>query len=249
MKKTSWGHFARWYDDLLEKEGTYQKDLILPNLLRLLNIRKGESVLDVACGQGFFAREFYKAGAEVIGIDISEELIKIAKERSPLAIKYYVSQAENIQPLGNSSCNKIAMILALQNIEDVNKVFKECNRILKHNGVIYLVLNHPAFRIPKKSAWGWDKEGKIQYRRIDAYLSESRDKIQIHPGIKASEFTWSFHRPLQFYFKKLWKNGFYVTKLEEWNSYKKSEKGPRSDAEDIARREIPLFMFIEAIKS
>lgn len=249
MKKTSWGPFARWYDELLEKEGIYQKDLILPNLLRLLNIRKGESVLDIACGQGFFAREFYKAGANVTGIDISQEQIEIAKKRSPLGIKYYVAPAENIQSLGSSSINKITIILALQNIEDVNKVFKECDRILKHDGIIYLVLNHPAFRIPKHSAWGWDEEKKIQYRRIDAYLSESRDKIQMHPGVKASEFTWSFHRPLQIYFKMLSKNGFCVTKLEEWNSYKKSEKGPRSDAEDKARREIPLFMFIEVIKS
>jgi len=248
VKKTSWGPFARWLDDLLEKDGTYQKDLILPNLLRLSNIRKGESVLDIACGQGFFAREFYKAGANVTGIDISKELIEIAKKRSPFVIKYYTTEAKNIKPLANSSINKITIILALQNMEDVNKVFRECDRILKHNGAMYLVLSHPSFRIPKQSSWGWDEGRKIQYRRIDSYLSESRDKIQMHPGIKASEFTWSFHRPLQYYFKMLCKNGFCVTRLEEWNSHKKSEKGPRSNAEDKARHEIPLFMFIEAIK-
>ena len=66
-KKTSWGKVAEWYSDILEKEeGTYQKDLILPNLLRLTDIKKNETVLDLACGQGFFSREFIKLGAKVV---------------------------------------------------------------------------------------------------------------------------------------------------------------------------------------
>ena len=36
--KTSWDGVAKWYNDLLHGEGTYQKELILPNLLRLLKI-------------------------------------------------------------------------------------------------------------------------------------------------------------------------------------------------------------------
>jgi ubiquinone/menaquinone biosynthesis C-methylase UbiE len=42
---------ADWYDDVLNKEGSYQKEVILPNLIRLLEIKKGESVIDIACGQ------------------------------------------------------------------------------------------------------------------------------------------------------------------------------------------------------
>lgn len=80
-KKTSWGKVAEWYSDLLEKqEGTYQKDLILPNLLRLMEIKKGETILDLACGQGFFSREFLKSGAKVMGVDVSRELIHLARE-------------------------------------------------------------------------------------------------------------------------------------------------------------------------
>src|SRR4051812_22350284 len=57
-KNTSWEPVAEWYGKLLEGEGTYQKELILPNLLRLMDIRRGDAVLDLACGPGFFAREF-----------------------------------------------------------------------------------------------------------------------------------------------------------------------------------------------
>ena len=44
---------------------------------------------------------------------------------------------------------------------------------------IYFVINHPAFRIPRASSWGYETaEGgaNIQYRRIDKYMSE--DKIK-----------------------------------------------------------------------
>ncbi|MEK7534332.1 MAG: class I SAM-dependent methyltransferase [Patescibacteria group bacterium] len=249
MKKTSWGDFAGWYNDLIEKEkNTYQKELILPNLLRLLAIKKNDVILDIACGQGFFPREFAKLGAKIIGVDISQELIDIAKKKSS-SITYYVSLAENMPFLTGSSIDKITIILSIQNIENANDVFKECNRVLNSQGQMYLILNHPAFRIPKETSWGWDGKRKIQYRRIDSYLSESKAKIQMHPGSSPNEFSWSFHRPMQFYSKALLKNNFCISRIEEWNSHKKSEPGPRAIAEDRARREIPLFLFIEAKRS
>lgn len=78
--KTSWGNVAEWYDELVEGEGTYQKDVILPNILRLLDSKKDETILDLGCGQGFFAREFTKKGARVIGVDVAPELIALAKK-------------------------------------------------------------------------------------------------------------------------------------------------------------------------
>jgi len=254
--KTSWGKVAGWYSDLLEKEeGTYQKDLILPNLIRLMDVKKGEMVLDLACGQGFFSRELFKLGAKVIGVDISKELIaladKIGKENK-FKIDYKISPADDLNFIKEKSIDKIVIVLAIQNIENVAGVFKECQRVLKPSGKLFLVLNHPAFRIPKQSSWQWDPSAgsgqAAQYRRIDQYLSESKIEIQMHPGNKPQEKTISFHRPLQYYFKLLGKNGFAVDRLEEWNSNKKSQPGPRAKAEDKIRKEIPIFMFLEAIK-
>jgi ubiquinone/menaquinone biosynthesis C-methylase UbiE len=246
--KTSWGKVANWYNNLLEKEeGTYQKQLILPNLLRLLQIKKGETVLDLACGQGFFAREFSKAGAKVTGVDISKELIELAKKYDDQSIEYHVAPADDLSFLKNKTIDKVTLILALQNIENVHGVLKESNRVLKDHGKLFIILNHPAFRIPKESSWGWDGEKKIQYRRIDSYLSESKVKIQMHPGENPKEKTISFHRPLQFYFKMLNKYGFCVSRLEEWNSNKTSEPGPRAQTEDRARKEIPIFLFIKSV--
>ncbi len=248
-QNTSWGKVAGWYDDLLETdESTYQKTLILPNLIRLLEIKKGETILDLACGQGFFSRELHKAGAKVMGLDISEELVKIAQKSSPKEIQFFVSSADKLALIKDGSVDKITLILAVQNIENVKDTFSECTRVLKPSGSFYIVMNHPAFRVPKKSSWGWDEKNSIQYRRIESYLFESKIEIDMHPGERKMEKTVSFHRPLQYYFKNLSKAGLCVVALEEWNSNKTSNSGPRARAENLARKEIPLFLFLEAKK-
>lgn len=246
-KSTSWGKVANWYNNLIEKdEDSYQGRLILPNLIRLLEVKRGEIIVDLACGQGFFAREFAKLGAKVTGVDISSELIDIAKQDK--SVEYQVSSADKLGFLQSESVDKVVIILSLQNIENANEVIREVSRILKRQGKLFVVLNHPAFRIPKESSWGWDYAKKVQYRRLDSYLSESKEQIQMHPGDNPSEKTLSYHRPLQFYFKALNKNGFLVSCLEEWNSHKVSEKGPKKEAEDKARKEFPLFLYLEAVK-
>ena len=252
--KTSWGKVADWYNDLLEKEaGSYQKTLILPNLLRLLAIKKNETILDLGCGQGFFSREFAKAGAKIIGVDLSPELIAIAQKNSLKNAAYHIGSAEDLNFIKNNTLDKIVMILSIQNIDNVHKVFQECRRILKPNGKLFIAMNHPAFRIPKQSDWGYDEKNKIQYRRVDKYMSEKKLTILMNPSAKfrqvKEQYTVSFHRPLQFYFKLLGNNGFGVTRLEEWTSNKTSQPGPKTAAENQARKEIPLFLFLEAKKS
>lgn len=250
---TSWNGVAKWYDSLLSMDGTYQKEVILPNLLRLLNIKKGEKVLDIACGQGFFSREIAKLGGEVTGADIAPDLIKFAKEKAGPNENYLVIPGDRLaENIPADKFDKAIIILAIQNIENLNGVILHAHRALKVGGRLFLVLNHPVFRNPKKTAWGFDEVSKTQYRRIDEYLSESRTEIDMTPGSTKKDIdmlTVSFHRPLQVYFKVLNKNNFLIARLEEWISNKKSEAGPRQKAEDKARKEIPLFLFIEAVKS
>lgn len=247
-KDTSWGNVADWYHAHLKRPaGTYHRDVILPNLLRLMEIERGEVVLDVACGDGFFSRELFHAGAKVIGADIAPELIKIAAKNSPKEIAFHSAPADKMPFAKDASVDTVLISLAIQNIDDMRAAFAECSRVLKPGGKLFLVMNHPAFRIPKQTSWGWDGD-KVQYRRVDKYMSELRADIQMHPGDAPEEMTVSFHRPLQYYFKMLNKTGFVVGRLEEWISHKKSVKGPRAKAEDTARKEIPMFLCLEAIK-
>lgn len=250
-EKTSWGHVAAWYDALLQKEGTYQSEVILPNLLRLMSIKPGDKILDLACGPGFFSQHFAQKGAKVLGLDISPEFISMAREKflnGPLADKldFKVGSSDDLSFLPNGSMDKIAIIMALENIQNVPETFSQCYRVLSRSGSMHMVMNHPAFRIPGASSWEWDDEKKVLYRRIERYLSESSAKIKIHPGSNPREYTVTFHRPLQWYFKHLTNKGFCITRVEEWISHKKSQKGPRKEQEDRARKEIPLFLYIEA---
>ena len=247
-RNTSWDNSAKWYDDLLEKGGTYQSDLILPNLLRLMNLKSYTKVLDLGCGTGFFARHFLKAGGIVTGVDLGKDLIEVAKARSDKKIQYHVGSADDLRFLADNYFDRIVVVLALQNMEDPTKVLKECKRVLKNDGKILLVLNHPSFRVTKNSSWGWDDGNKIQYRRIDAYLSAARSKIQMHPGDDPSVHTWTFHRSLQDYFKMFAKNDLAVARLEEWISPRVTQAGSRAKAENFARKEIPLFLFLELVK-
>jgi len=250
--ETSWGVVASWYDELLKGEKTFQKEIILPNLLRMMDIKKEDRIIDIACGQGFFTNEFAKLGAEVYGTDISKELVDLANKNSPESIKYFVSSAHKIAFAENNSFDKATIILASQNMENFSAVLKECSRILKSGGKLFLVLNHPAFRIPQKSDWGFDENKNIQYREVEQYMSEIMTKIDMNPGerdLRMKKYTVSFHKPLQSYFKDFKNSGFCVENLEEWVSNKKSQPGFRQKAEDKARKEIPLFMCIELVKN
>lgn len=243
-KDTSWNRVADWYDEHLKDDDTYHAKVIAPNLMRILSPQKGMRILDLACGEGYFSRMFRSSGAQVVGVDLAETLIEKAKKQSP-EIAYHVSDAKDLSFATDQSFDAIVCVLALQNMERLEPVFKECSRVIKPNGRMLFVLNHPAYRIPKKSSWGWDDANKVQYRRIDAYLTPRREKIDMSPGKGGGESTWSFHRSLQDYMKALTGAGFAITKMEEWISHKKSEKGPREDAENNARKEFPLFLLVE----
>lgn len=255
-KKTSWGGVADWYDDLLETSAdSFQAKVILPNLLKILGIKsknKELKIIDIACGQGYFSRAFEATGAKVTAVDISSELIRKAKERSKETIHFHVASADRLSFASNSSFDVATIILSLQNIENFQGALSEAGRVLRRGGRLLLVLNHPAFRIPQKSSWAWDDKKGKQYRRVDSYLGEYMIHIDMTPGEKnknKKEKTISFHRPLQSYFKSLSKAGFVVAGLEEWVSHKKSQKGPRSTEEDRIRKEIPMFLMLEAVKA
>jgi ubiquinone/menaquinone biosynthesis C-methylase UbiE len=242
----SWSGVADWYDNYLETTAdSYQEKVIAPNLQRLMAVKKGMRLLDIACGQGFFTRKFQQWGACVAGSDISPELIAQAKRHCP-DIPFHIAPSHQCTFAQDGSFELITIILAIQNIEKLQETLQEASRLLVPSGRLILVLNHPAFRIPKRSSWGWDETSQTQYRRLDGYLSASTVPILMHPGQRQSESTLSYHRSLQDFFKALYKARLSVTRLEEWISHKKSDRGARQAAEDRSRKEIPLFLMLEA---
>lgn len=247
---TDWGPVAGWYDQLVGESGSeYHRAVVIPGTLRLLALKPGDACLDVACGQGVFCRVLHQLGIRVTGVDAAAELIQIARQRSEPAITYAVGDARDLAFLPAGGFGAAACILAIQNIHPILPVFQSVARALARDGRFVCVMMHPCFRGPKETAWGWDDQRKVQYRRVDRYLIPRKAPIVTNPGKAPDRYTWSFHKPIEAYVKALRTAGLLVDAMEEWTSHKTTTAGPRASAENSARKELPLFMAIRAIKA
>lgn len=245
---TSWHKVGKWYDDTVGKEGHYyHQHLIIPHLLPLCQLDPSSSILDLACGQGILSRHI--PNIPYTGIDVAPSLIRAARQhnKNPLS-QFVLSDVTKSIPIEKKDFSHATLILAIQNIETPENVFKNAYHHLKPKGKFLIVLNHPCFRIPRQSSWQIDAEKKIQFRRIDRYMSPMKIPIQAHPGQgKESIQTLSFHQPLSSYTQALKSAGFLISSIEEWCSNKISE-GKSAKMENRSREEFPLFMCIVAQK-
>ncbi|MDG1844509.1 MAG: methyltransferase domain-containing protein [Nitrospinaceae bacterium] len=249
-KQTLWDQASRWYDSLVGMSGSdYHQTIVMPGVLKLLELKPGRRVLDLACGQGVFSRFLLEKKINPEGLDSSEELLRMARSRSIKLIPYHLGNAGDAKVLNGQEFDGIACLLAVQNIENIEPVFQNVARWLKPKGKFVMVLTHPCFRIPRQTHWGWDEDKKIEYRRVDRYANEMKIPILTPPFVDKVNYTMTYHRPLQNYFSALLKAGLYVDCLEEWMSNKESASGKRSRGENRARKEVPLFMAIRAVRS
>lgn len=194
------------------------------NVLKILNLKSGDSLLDIGCGQGFFAKKIPE-GVKYLGIDNAPGLIGEAQKtnKNPLH-KFIIADAQKF--VSPETFTHAVMILSLQNMENQEQVIKN----IKAKKVL-LVLNHPMFRIPRQSSWGDD------HRRINRYLTPLKIPIYTHPGKKDSGITWTFHHSLSDYSKYLFESKMAIQLIEEWVSDKKIS---------WMQSEFPMFMAILA---
>src|SRR4051812_26754737 len=168
---TDWGRVAQWYDDLVGEEGSeFQREVIFPGVLRMLALRPGEKVLDIACGQGAFCRLLAEKGAKVTGVDAAVELIRLARERSDPSVEYVVGDARKLDFLAAGNFSAVTCILAIQNIDKVPPVFESVARVLAPCGRLAVGVMHPRVRRPKSARRGWDVKERVQFRRADRNL-------------------------------------------------------------------------------
>ena len=245
--KTSWGGVSHWYSDLVGESGHYyHQHLILPKLLKLLNLKPEDSLLDMACGEGVVERAI-SPEQKYLGVDIADGLLKQARQKAKSPQHRFM--------LGNlarpitlpEQYSKAVCVLALQNMTDGKQCIQNASKALKKDARFIIVLNHPCFRIPRQTSWETDQKNKLQYRRINRYFSDLEIPIQMSPGKKQGQVTWSYHHPLSTYFSWLKQSGFVVEDCQEWVSDKESQ-GKAAKMENRARTEIPLFLCLVAKK-
>jgi ubiquinone/menaquinone biosynthesis C-methylase UbiE len=251
QQSTSWGKVDKWYNELVGTEGMhYHQKIILPKITELLDLdnHPSPSLLDVGCGQGILSRHIPE-NVVYHGIDISPELIQHAKQHRMLkSHQFSLGDATKRLSINKKDFSHASIILALQNMEDPSVALQNISMHLQKDGKLIIVMNHPCFRIPRQTHWGVDESKKLQYRRLDMYMSALKIPIQAKPSKgKKSEVTWSFHHPLSSIMCWLREAGFMVTHLEEWCSDKKST-GSKAKMENKSRNEFPLFLCIVSVK-
>lgn len=247
--KTSWEKVSGWYDKKIGDKGDYfHEHLVIPNSLKLLNLKEKDNLLDLACGQGVLARHLPKT-VEYTGIDISSFLIKEAKSRDKsVNHNFLTADITKSLDLKFNSFSSATIILALQNLENPGKAILNVSRVLKPGGKLLIVINHPCFRIPRQSGWGINEKSKQQYRFVNRYLSFLKIPINMEPGRRSGgQITWSYHYSISQISFWLRENHLLIERIDEWSSQKKSE-GRVAKMENLARAEIPLFMAILAQK-
>jgi 2-polyprenyl-3-methyl-5-hydroxy-6-metoxy-1,4-benzoquinol methylase len=118
-------------------EGLDPPDFGTRSRFLLEHVRASERVLDVGCGEGRFAAELGKTGAEVVGIDVAAEPLRRARERYPELDLRQIS-AEGAWPLEDASFDAVWAGEVIEHVTDTAGWLSELRRVLRSGGVLLL---------------------------------------------------------------------------------------------------------------
>jgi SAM-dependent methyltransferase len=139
----------------------------------MLSPLRGERLLDIGCGQGVFARLLRGKGCIVTGVDASKSLIESArvyekeKDSKLGRIDYRCLDAASLDGLPDGQFDAASAILCIQNMGTPGSCCPaSVLAFFRARGRMLWVINHPYFRIPRQSSWGFDdaKKNAVQTR-------------------------------------------------------------------------------------
>lgn len=246
--RTTWDPVARWYDGWVGADGSkYHRLLAIPAVLELLAPQPDDHILDIGAGQGVLAPYILRSGARYTGVDASPRLLQRARQRHGRSATFLQADARSLHThrrLDAGSFDGVVFLLSIQDMDPLDAVLASAAQMLRPGGRAVLLMTHPCFRVPRQSGWGWDDRRRLQFRRVDRYLSA------LHVPMKAHDdgATRSFHRPLNAYINGLARHGLLIDRLDEIAGYAVQHVAARSRAEQTALQEIPLFLAIRATR-
>jgi len=237
MNQTNYNEIADWYDRYLSEHPIYL-ELLLPHLLELVGEVEGERVCDLACGQGWFARELARRGARVTGIDVSGRLLEIARrheQEEPLGIDYRQEDARLAASLAAGSFDGVVCVLALMDMPEIDPVCRTMRRLLKPGGWLVVALTHPCFELPQ-ARWITTKEGQVS-RAVRGYFQEGYWQSE-SGGLRSR--VGAYHRTLSTYLNTFIASRLALERLVE----------PMATGEYAERvpglREVPSLLLVRA---
>jgi len=116
--------------------GRLVKDTECRLVLKMLEPDADDKILDAGCGTGIFTMDYLEAGAEVVGLDISEPMLRFAAKKAA-GRPFTAVQGDMLSlPFEDESFDKAVSITALEFIEDGTKAVDELFRVTKAGGVV-----------------------------------------------------------------------------------------------------------------
>ena len=166
-----------------------------------LSPEKEDSILDVACGDGFFSRKLGLKVKRIRGIDISE--ISIQKANGKNKHKNSVFEQADAQklPYPDASFTKVFSICALQHIKNDGKALSEMQRVLKPKGILVITVD---------SIGSFAKNTKfIEAHARQEHMTHQYDKEGLNKKLEQARFTvlkskYLLNAQASYFFVRLW---------------------------------------------
>lgn len=171
-----------------------------PVLFKFAGELRDLSVLDAGCGTGYLSILLAQQGANVTGIDISENMITearaFAKEKN-VEIQFMVDSCSVLKSVTDQSYDLIVSNYVLMDLPDLDLATKNFHRVLKPGGKAVCIFGHPF---------------SSELSEVENYFDEVKKTDRWGPF--ESDFIF-FHRPLSHYWKSFRKAGFTIEDFEE----------------------------------
>ncbi|KAA1191458.1 class I SAM-dependent methyltransferase [Paenibacillus sp. B2(2019)] len=210
-----WDKYAELISTSYGENGDIHREIFLnPALFSLMGSVENKKVLDAGCGEGYLSRMLAKAGASVTGVDYSQNMITIAKSKSPeeLKINFHHGNCEDLSFLQNESYDLIVSNMVIHDLSDYEMAIHEMYRLLVDGGTFIFSILHPCFVTPG-SGWVKSDTGEKLYWKVDNYFYEGTYN-QNFPIDQEEKFL-IFHRTLSSYVNTIVRTGFQINEMIE----------------------------------
>ena len=233
--RDAWNENAGFWDRYMGDEGNrFTRHLVWPAAERLLAVEDGERVLEIACGNGNFARRLAANGAEIVAIDFAEEMVRRAEayegtNRIDFRVLDATDRAE-LLGLGVSYFDAAVCNMALMDMAEIGPLASALPRLLKPPGRVVFTIMHPCFNANSILALEQeDREGEILETysvKISQYLLQSP---ALGIGVRGQPTAqYYIHRPLHELLAPFFSAGFAMDVLEEPAFTEESEPSKRT---------------------
>jgi SAM-dependent methyltransferase len=139
---------ADWYDqEIRHLAAAHVTETALQSLIRMLGSGPGKC-LDLGCGTGIAIPDLLRLGWSVIGVDISADQVRVAREQTRrLAVDLLEGDASHL-PFPSSSFDAVASMFTHTDFDNPPRAFAEVYRVLRPGGKFVYVGTHPCFVTP-----------------------------------------------------------------------------------------------------